>query len=180
MTGIPQVMPEPLNRAAVGDPGHTPTNRNRVQLQASIPEGGETDLPLPEGDSQSGELSALRNHPMFEEIRDAIRANPQMLGTIIQMLGTQNPELVQRIANNQDEFLRLLEENDPSAQRQTDRVQISLTPDELAAVRRLENLGFPQTICLQAYLACDKNEDLAANYLFDNSADFMDEEEPSA
>ena len=44
---------------------------------------------------------------------------------------------------------------------------IRLTEEEMAAVNRLMALGFSQQQAAQAYLACDKNETLAANLLFE-------------
>lgn len=44
---------------------------------------------------------------------------------------------------------------------------IRLTEEEMAAVNRLMALGFSQQQAAQAYLACDKNEGMAANLLFD-------------
>ena len=45
---------------------------------------------------------------------------------------------------------------------------IKLTREESLAVKRLQDLGnFSQAEAVQAYLACDKNEELAANFLFE-------------
>lgn len=44
---------------------------------------------------------------------------------------------------------------------------LRLTEEEMAAVDRLADMGFDRTEAAQAYLACDKNEALAANLLMD-------------
>lgn len=46
--------------------------------------------------------------------------------------------------------------------------EIELTEAEQVAVDRLVALGFPEEAALEAYLACDRNEELAVNYLLDS------------
>lgn len=46
---------------------------------------------------------------------------------------------------------------------------IRLNEEEMAAVDRLTEMGFDRADAAQAFLACDKNEALAANLLMDSA-----------
>lgn len=44
---------------------------------------------------------------------------------------------------------------------------IQVTPEEKADIDDIISLGFDKNDALEAYLACDKQKELAINYLFD-------------
>ncbi|MDI1491717.1 MAG: UV excision repair protein rad23 [Ramalina farinacea] len=120
------------------------------------------------GEGGLGNLEFLRNNPQFQQLRQVVQTQPHMLEPILQQVGHGNPQLAQLIGENPDQFLRLLSEDagddvplPPGAQ------EISVTEDEREAIERLCRLGFERDLVIQAYFACDKNEELAANFLFD-------------
>ena len=41
----------------------------------------------------------------------------------------------------------------------------------MAAINRLTQLGFPKGRAAEAYFACDKNEEMAANFLFESGVE---------
>eukprot|EP01041_Mallomonas_annulata_P001797 gene1797-3486_t len=209
-------------------------------------------------------LAQLRQHPQFEQLKGLVQSNPAALPQVLELIGRQNPELLQLIHSHQEQFLQMMNEPmaDPSSagsatappsggsfgvapgpeagginpvqllqmlqalppqQRAAaaqsvgispeqlqaftqmlstmspEQIQqltggmggggghggpppgsnvIRLTDEEMASVTRLTELGFDQQDAVAAYLACDKNEAMAANLLLEgwSAADGMGDE----
>ncbi|KAJ2810504.1 rad23-like protein, partial [Coemansia furcata] len=138
-------------------------------------------------------LAALRNTPQFRQLQQLVRENPPMLSQVLTQLAQQQPELMQLITNHEEEFFQMLMEGMSEEEMTAMSAMaagsdgeenvgegalpaqyIRVTPEEKEAIERLQALGFPHEVVVQAYFACDKNEELAANYLFDHGDDFMD------
>ncbi|KAI0429207.1 XPC-binding domain-containing protein [Xylaria sp. FL1042] len=119
-----------------------------------------------------GNLDFLRNNAQFQQLRQVVQQQPQMLEPILQQLGAGNPQLAQLISQNPEQFLQLLgEDGDDDAPLPPGAQAISVTEEERDAIERLCRLGFDRDAAIQAYFACDKNEELAANFLFDQPED---------
>lgn len=124
------------------------------------------------------DLATLRNHPQFQQLRTLVQNNPELLAPLVQQIMDQNPQLGQVFESNPEALIQLLNgdsdaEGDGAVPPGTQIIHI--TPEEQAAIGRLEALGFSRQKAAEAYLACDKNEELAANYLFETG--FDDEED---
>src|SRR5699024_9174796 len=61
-------------------------------------------------------LSFLINQPSFQQMRQAVQQNPALLNTLMQQIGQNNPQLLQLITQNQEAFLRMLNEGGNPAQ----------------------------------------------------------------
>merc|ERR1719458_1407809 len=151
---------------------------------------GGAPVAVPAAGAAPGEnpLAFLRDHEMFQQIRSVIQQNPNMLSTMLQQIGQSNPQLLQIISQNQEAFIRMINEGEAGegggeeggvggvgaalgdALDQPGVIQVS--PQDKEAIERLKALGFPEHLVVQAYFACEKNENLAANFLL--SQDFDD------
>ncbi|KAK4505033.1 hypothetical protein PRZ48_002996 [Zasmidium cellare] len=113
-------------------------------------------------------LEFLRNNPQFQQLRQVVQQQPQMLEPILQQVAAGNPQLAAIIQQNPEQFMSLLtEDGDDDVALPPGAQQISVTEEEREAIERLCRLGFERDMVIQAYFACDKNEELAANFLFD-------------
>ncbi|XP_024008897.1 ubiquitin receptor RAD23b isoform X1 [Eutrema salsugineum] len=135
------------------------------------------------GTGDHGTLEFLRNNDQFQQLRTMVHSNPQILQPMLQELGKQNPQLLRLIQENQAEFLQLVNEPYEGSDGDADIFDqpepemphaINVTPAEQEAIQRLEAMGFDRALVIEAFLACDRNEELAANYLLENSGDFED------
>ncbi|XP_016194778.2 ubiquitin receptor RAD23d [Arachis ipaensis] len=153
-------------RAAFNNP-----ERAVEYLYSGIPDMGANE--------NAGDLDFLRNSQQFQALRAMVQANPQILQPMLQELGRQNPHLMQLIQEHQADFLRLInepdgEENLPSELASAVPQTITVTPEENEAIQRLQDMGFDRDLVLEVFFACNKNEDLAANYLLDHQNEFED------
>ncbi|KAL6190293.1 hypothetical protein ACLB2K_036691 [Fragaria x ananassa] len=128
-----------------------------------------------------GDLDFLRDSPQFQALRAMVQANPHILQPMLQELGKQNPQLVRLIQQHQADFLRLINEpveggeGDVLGQLDAAMPQaITVTPEEREAIERLEAMGFDRALVLEVFVACNRNEELAANYLLDHMHEFED------
>ncbi|RDA92770.1 hypothetical protein CP533_0814 [Ophiocordyceps camponoti-saundersi (nom. inval.)] len=199
LTGIPEsVQQEQQQRAAPVAPSAAVPSTGAAAHPAAEAQGGEEggginlfDLAAQQGGGSAprgggnraatataveggdlGNLDFLRSNPQFQQLRQVVQQQPQMLEPILQQLGAGNPQLAQLIASNPDQFLQLLGEDvDDDAPLPPGAQAISVTEEERDAIERLCRLGFDRDQAIQAYFACDKNEELAANFLFDQPED---------
>lgn len=157
-----QMMNEPLSSAEANASSVMPSN------------------PPTPGTSSSGNLFSM-DPAQFSTLLSSmppteIAAMAQMMGMSIeqlqqtaQMISAMPQEQVQQYMNmamtaqgvDARNMMRGNADNNVGAQ------VLRLNDEEMAAVNRLAEMGFDRTEAAQAYLACDKNEALAANLLMD-------------
>ncbi|GAB5587836.1 UV excision repair protein rad23 [Umbelopsis nana] len=124
-----------------------------------------------QGGGGNSDLSFLRSAPQFQQLRQLVQTNPNLLQPLLQQVGQTNPDLLRIINNDPQAFLQMLAEgsddDDEGMVAPPGSQVIQVTQEEKEAIDRLEGLGFERALVIEAFFACDKNEELAANYLFD-------------
>jgi UV excision repair protein RAD23 len=124
--------------------------------------------------------------------------NPSQLQNILLTLQQNSPELMELIRENEEEFKGLIQQpitdddvkafqdfnqqarggqggqgqgqgGEPGVSRTQDgREVIRLSKQDYDSVGRLKEMGFSEMDSVQAFFACDKNEEMAANLLWEN------------
>ena len=83
-------------------------------------------------------LDFLRNNPQFQQLRQVVQQQPQMLEPILQQVAAGNPQLAQVIQQNPEQFMQLLaEDGDEDVQLPPGAQQISVTEEEREAIERV-------------------------------------------
>ncbi|KAL2825578.1 XPC-binding domain-containing protein [Aspergillus cavernicola] len=190
LSGIPENIPQEQNQQQAAAPAPAAPQAPAAPATGATPATSGEDEPfnLFEAAAQAGNpearasargaaaggggealsnLEFLRNNPHFQQLRQLVQQQPQMLEPILQQVGAGNPQIAQLIGQNEEQFLQLLSEEDDGA-APPGTTQIHVTEEERDAIERLCRLGFSRDLVIEAYFACDKNEELAANYLFES------------
>ncbi|XP_055371461.1 UV excision repair protein RAD23 homolog B-like, partial [Condylostylus longicornis] len=155
-------------------------NINEQVQQSAI--SGNTNSQYQESNQQnateqihrSSPLDFLRNNPQFQQIRVLLQQNPSMIDFVIQRIGETNVGLLELISQNQDDFIDMINEpiqfhNNSTVVNENDTVNengvVTISGNDWNAITGLMELGFSESECVEAYLACERNEEIAANYL---------------
>ncbi|NXT47330.1 RD23B protein, partial [Pluvianellus socialis] len=177
----------PGDNQAVADP---PQAGSTGASQSSAVAAAVATIPATTSSLGGHPLEFLRNQPQFQQMRQIIQQNPSLLPALLQQIGRENPQLLQQISQHQEHFIHMLNEPVPESRQglsgSDDGVSsgggvaeagnghmnyIQVTPQEKEAIERLKALGFPEGLVIQAYFACEKNENLAANFLLQQNFD---------
>ncbi|OWF35562.1 UV excision repair protein RAD23 homolog B-like [Mizuhopecten yessoensis] len=196
LTGIPEFPAEPPAPVPPAPAQTTAPATATATAPATAPapgtttSGSVTSNPTPQGEEDT--LAFLRTQPQFNHMRRLIHQNPSLLPQLLQQIGQSNPQLLQLISRNQERFIEML--NEPVGDEEQaeggglpgaggapgaspmGQGYVQVTPQEKEAIERLKALGFGEGMCIQAYFACEKNEELAANFLLSQGFDDDDQQ----
>ena len=149
-----------------------------------------------EGEGEEGEGEENNNEDPVKNVASVAKVlcknNSGALTELLQSIQQTDPDLLNLINEREDEFKAFLEQpindndyrvfqklsrnmglvNDEGEEQEQEhdsgQIRINLTPEEQQVIKRLKDLGnFSEADVVQAYFACEKNEELTANYLFE-------------
>lgn len=123
----------------------------------------------------------LDHDPEMRMLRTALQNNPELIQPLLEQLAAANPRVAALIQQDPEGFIRnflgyefegeggeggveALEGGEGGDE--PDTIRIALTEHDENAINRLCELGFDRNLVVQVYMACDKNEEVAADILF--------------
>jgi len=164
-------------------------------LYNGIPNANDFDIPEDEmmdmGEGQENDPSTVLKN-IASMVKIVSQGNPSQIQNVLVQLQQNNPEIFELITENEEEFRNLLSK--PLSQEDVENFQrfqqqsgglsggeseqgngngnpsnetIRLSKPDYEAVQRLKALGFSEMDAVQAYFAFEKNEEMAANFLYE-------------
>ncbi|CAD8080573.1 unnamed protein product [Paramecium primaurelia] len=103
----------------------------------------------------------------LQQLREQFIQNPQAVLQSLQQLQQTNPQLYQQIQQNPETVIQLLM---GAGQDGGDEIETEITQEEEQQLNQLMMMGFTKEDALEGFLACDKNVETAASYLFEKQA----------
>eukprot|EP00667_Euglena_gracilis_P003141 EG_transcript_3149 len=122
----------------------------------------------------------LRFHGTVTELRLLIQKNQTLLAPILHQINYHAPQLLAAINTYPQEFLQII--NEPVRRFSVesadelegsissaggDHEVVYITAEEEEAIQRLCGLGFAYQTAAEAFIMCNRNEEVAAGYLFE-------------
>lgn len=167
-----QMMNEPVSDTPTVS---APTNTSTTTTTSSSGSGSGSRLGNMLGGganpAQMAQMLSSMNPNELNEMASMMGLTPEQLRATAQMIGQMPPEQFQDFVSQ-----ALQQENGMGGMGLGSGMPghhvLSLSEEEMAAVDRLTEMGFDRSEAAQAFLACDKNEALAANLLMDSAGDF--------
>lgn len=177
-----QIMNEPVvEESSRSGTDAEPRNLASSISNASEPQsgGGAADSRMEEimeglGDpAQMMQLIESMGPEELQNMAAMMGLTPEQLRAAAQAIGSMSPEEFQNYMNAAMQAQGGMPPGGAGAGQ-----VLRLSEEEMAAVDRLASMGFDRTEAAQAYIACDKNEELAANLLMDGGFGFGGNDDP--
>lgn len=131
-----------------------------------------------QGGNEPTRSSAMGEDEQMHLLREALQSNPELIQPLLEQISASNPQIAQLIQQDPEGFLRTMlgaggeegfefeDEGELGEGDAEGTVRIALTEQDESAINRLCELGFDRNLVIQVYMACDKNEEVAADILF--------------
>jgi UV excision repair protein RAD23 len=154
-----EMMNEPVSASSPATQRSSSGGGRAVSASGGLPEGMGNP-------AQMAQMIQNMSADELEQMSQMMGLSPEQLRMTAQMLGQMPPEQLSQFM-----MQAMGAEGMGGGGGGQGQTVLRLTEEEMAAVDRLAEMGFDRSEAAQAFLACDKNEALAANLLMDSMGD---------
>ncbi|EGW33251.1 uncharacterized protein SPAPADRAFT_60596 [Spathaspora passalidarum NRRL Y-27907] len=164
---------------------HETHGENLFEAAAAAAAAGQQGRTAGEHSAGAGAAGASLedDDQQMQLLRTALQTNPELIQPLLEQLAATNPQIASLIQQDPEAFIRTFlgggsddfgfeiegegeDATQGGQEGQGETIRIALTEADQNAINRLCELGFERDLVIQVYLACDKNEEVAADILF--------------